>query len=77
MIHLDSFLSFCAFAFLLLKENIHLLPQFCSESLIHRSHEELLEYALEDECLGGEGGFMPRYLLVNIIHAQNGDELFF
>lgn len=63
MSHPDSFLSFCGFAFLLLKENIHLLLRFCAESLIYRSHEELLEYALEDECLGGEGGLMPRYLL--------------
>lgn len=51
-IHPDSFLSLCAFAFPLLKENIHLLLWFCGESLIYKSHKELLEYAFEDECLG-------------------------
>lgn len=77
MTHPDSFLSFCRFAFLLLKENIHLLLRFCAESLIYRSHEELLEYALEDECLGGEGGPHAEIPVGEIIHAQNGDELFF
>jgi hypothetical protein len=46
----DSFLSLCAFAFLLLKENIHLLLWLCGESLICRSHKELFEYAFEGEC---------------------------
>jgi hypothetical protein len=47
-------LSFLFQAFLshLLKENIHLLPWLFDESLIYRSHEELLEYAVVAGCLG-------------------------